>query len=165
MGIQCVHMCTMHMCMYVCKQIKVSPFVSYASFSVFTKKLGNRAVTAVSLSLTLSLSLSLTHTHTLSFSPTSTPRRCGDCSSLLRPHVVWFGEGLEMENLKKIDTALKKCDLFLLVSVLTGEEGETERGGGGGVRERERGRESYMYNVHVHVHILVFRSRMYMQVI
>ena len=58
--------------------------------------------------------------------------------------MVWFGEGLEVENLNKIDTALKKCDLFLLVSMLGGRERERgrergrEKGREGGERERER---------------------------
>ena len=45
-----------------------------------------------------------------------------------------------MENLNKIDTALKKCDLFLLVSMLGGRERERgrEKGREGGERERER---------------------------
>lgn len=54
------------------------------------------------------------HTEDASIPVNDLPK-CGDCSGLLRPHVVWFGEGLEMENLMKIDRALKKCDLFLLV--------------------------------------------------
>ena len=43
-----------------------------------------------------------------------------------------------MDNLKKIDKALKQCDLFLLVSVVRGMEGGRE---GGREEGRERGRE------------------------
>ena len=43
--------------------------------------------------------------------------RCKTCCGLLRPHVVWFGEGLDSQVLKAVDDALKKCDLCLLVSM------------------------------------------------
>ena len=45
--------------------------------------------------------------------------RCTKCGSLLRPHVVWFGEGLDPHVLKATDDALKECDLCLLVSTCT----------------------------------------------
>jgi NAD-dependent deacetylase len=41
--------------------------------------------------------------------------RCGECGSLLRPHVVWFGEQLEADILDEADRALLACDLFLVV--------------------------------------------------
>ncbi len=41
--------------------------------------------------------------------------RCGECGSLLRPHVVWFGENLETEILEEAERAIGACDLFLVV--------------------------------------------------
>lgn len=40
---------------------------------------------------------------------------CRQCQSLVRPHVVWFGESLWPDILKKIDEEIGKCDLFLVV--------------------------------------------------
>ncbi|XP_028392003.1 NAD-dependent protein deacylase-like [Dendronephthya gigantea] len=37
------------------------------------------------------------------------------CDSLVRPHVVWFGESLEDEVLKRTNDALHSCDMCLLV--------------------------------------------------
>ncbi|XP_064640724.1 NAD-dependent protein deacylase-like [Lineus longissimus] len=37
------------------------------------------------------------------------------CNGLLRPHVVWFGEGLDHEVLEKTDEELSKCDLCLVI--------------------------------------------------
>src|SRR5207245_171750 len=36
--------------------------------------------------------------------------RCGECGSLLRPHVVWFGEQLETSILEEAEQALMACD-------------------------------------------------------
>ena len=46
--------------------------------------------------------------------------RCSQpgCDSLVRPHVVWFGEALEEEILEKTDKALHSCDVCLLVGTL-----------------------------------------------
>ncbi|KAK3611032.1 hypothetical protein CHS0354_022000, partial [Potamilus streckersoni] len=43
--------------------------------------------------------------------------RCkkGGCGGLLRPHVVWFGEGLHREVLAKTNEELEHCDLCLVV--------------------------------------------------
>lgn len=41
--------------------------------------------------------------------------RCKTCSGLLRPHVVWFGEGLEEEVLEAAHEELEQCDLCLVV--------------------------------------------------
>jgi len=41
--------------------------------------------------------------------------RCSRCQSLLRPHIVWFGEQIENEILEKIDKEIELCDLFLVV--------------------------------------------------
>ena len=64
-----------------------------------------------------------THTHTHTYTHTHTHTdvhvlcRCEKCSGLLRPHVVWYGEGMDYEVLAKVDHALRNCDLFLLVSL------------------------------------------------
>ena len=42
------------------------------------------------------------------------------CGSLIRPHVVWFGESLFPEVLQKTNEELTKCDLCLLVSEAVG---------------------------------------------
>ena len=49
--------------------------------------------------------------------PTSSLPRCqaGECGGLLRPHVVWFGEGLDEDVLRSTDEELEKCDLCLVV--------------------------------------------------
>ena len=38
-----------------------------------------------------------------------------NCGGLLRPHVVWFGEGLDEDILMKTDEELESCDLCLVV--------------------------------------------------
>ena len=38
------------------------------------------------------------------------------CGGLTRPHVVWFGEGLDTHVLEKAADELEKCDLCLVVS-------------------------------------------------
>ncbi|CAG2058405.1 unnamed protein product [Timema podura] len=38
-----------------------------------------------------------------------------NCHGLLRPHVVWFGEGLDQKILIKAGKALEKCDLCLVI--------------------------------------------------
>ena len=40
---------------------------------------------------------------------------CADCHSLLRPHIVWFGESLAEEDLRRSDAALRSCDLCLII--------------------------------------------------
>uniref|UniRef100_H2ZJN4 NAD-dependent protein deacylase n=1 Tax=Ciona savignyi TaxID=51511 RepID=H2ZJN4_CIOSA len=47
--------------------------------------------------------------------PTESLPRCGSCSGLLRPHVVWFGEGLNEDVLIKAYKELEDCDLCLVV--------------------------------------------------
>ena len=46
--------------------------------------------------------------------------RCAQpsCGALVRPHVVWFGEGLDRDVLKATDAALDKCDMCLLVRIV-----------------------------------------------
>ena len=41
--------------------------------------------------------------------------RCGPCSGLLRPHVVWFGEELDSGVMAEANAAMNSCDLFLVV--------------------------------------------------
>ncbi|KAJ6664479.1 hypothetical protein lerEdw1_007136 [Lerista edwardsae] len=41
--------------------------------------------------------------------------RCEDCSGLLRPHVVWFGETLDSDILTEVEKELEICDLCLVV--------------------------------------------------
>jgi NAD-dependent deacetylase len=40
---------------------------------------------------------------------------CADCHGLLRPHIVWFGESLLEEDLRQSYTALRSCDLCLII--------------------------------------------------
>jgi NAD-dependent deacetylase len=40
---------------------------------------------------------------------------CSACHSLLRPHIVWFGESLEDEDLRRSFSALRSCDLCLII--------------------------------------------------
>ncbi|XP_042321642.1 NAD-dependent protein deacylase sirtuin-5, mitochondrial [Sceloporus undulatus] len=41
--------------------------------------------------------------------------RCEECSGLLRPHVVWFGETLDSDILTEVEKELEICDLCLVV--------------------------------------------------
>ena len=40
---------------------------------------------------------------------------CRLCRALLRPHIVWFGESLWEEDLRRCDEALRACDLLLVI--------------------------------------------------
>jgi NAD-dependent deacetylase len=40
---------------------------------------------------------------------------CNDCGGLLRPHVVWFGEQLEMANLEQAVAATRSCQTMLVI--------------------------------------------------
>jgi NAD-dependent deacetylase len=40
---------------------------------------------------------------------------CRQCNGLLRPHIVWFGESLNQEDLTRCVSALKSCDILLVV--------------------------------------------------
>jgi NAD-dependent deacetylase len=40
---------------------------------------------------------------------------CRLCRALLRPHIVWFGESLWEEDLRRCDVALRACDLLLVI--------------------------------------------------
>ena len=50
--------------------------------------------------------------------------RKDDCKGLVRPHVVWFGEGLDKEVLRQTSEELDNCDLCLVVS--SGNKGSLE---------------------------------------
>lgn len=40
---------------------------------------------------------------------------CPECHGLLRPHIVWFGESLAEEDLRRSYAALRSCDLCLII--------------------------------------------------
>lgn len=40
---------------------------------------------------------------------------CPRCGSLLRPHIVWFGESLSPDDLDDCSRALKHCDVLLII--------------------------------------------------
>ena len=41
--------------------------------------------------------------------------KCHDCAGLLRPHIVWFGESLAAEDLRRSYAALRSCSLCLII--------------------------------------------------
>ena len=40
---------------------------------------------------------------------------CPDCQGLLRPHIVWFGESLDQQDLDQSSQALRRCEVLLIV--------------------------------------------------
>ena len=40
---------------------------------------------------------------------------CSRCQSLLRPHIVWFGESLLASDVEQCTRALQRCDLLLVI--------------------------------------------------
>jgi NAD-dependent deacetylase len=44
-----------------------------------------------------------------------TPPRCADCSNLVRPGVVWFGENLPVGALDAAEAAARRCEVMLVV--------------------------------------------------
>jgi len=40
---------------------------------------------------------------------------CPECQGLLRPHIVWFGESLNPEDLSRSEDALRSCELLLII--------------------------------------------------
>lgn len=46
---------------------------------------------------------------------TEIPPKCKRCGAILRPHVVWFGESLDPENLRLAYQLLKECEVLLVV--------------------------------------------------
>jgi NAD-dependent deacetylase len=47
------------------------------------------------------------------------PPRCEQCGGLLRPDVVWFGEALPEDALRRAQEAAAQCDLFLSIGTST----------------------------------------------
>ena len=47
--------------------------------------------------------------------PLSILPTCRLCHALLRPHIVWFGESLWEEDLRRCDEAIRSCDLLLVI--------------------------------------------------
>ena len=47
--------------------------------------------------------------------PLSVLPTCELCHELLRPHIVWFGESLWEEDLRRCDEALRSCDILLVI--------------------------------------------------
>jgi NAD-dependent deacetylase len=43
------------------------------------------------------------------------PARCADCSGLIRPDVVWFGERLPPDAVEQADAATTRADVFLSI--------------------------------------------------
>jgi NAD-dependent deacetylase len=43
------------------------------------------------------------------------PPRCASCGGLLRPHIVWFGEGLDQDILRQAFSACAQADVMLTV--------------------------------------------------
>jgi NAD-dependent deacetylase len=43
------------------------------------------------------------------------PPRCADCGNLVRPGVVWFGESLPEDALRRAQQAAEGCDVMLVV--------------------------------------------------
>lgn len=43
------------------------------------------------------------------------PPRCASCGGLLRPHIVWFGEGLDQDILRQAFSACTQADVMLAV--------------------------------------------------
>jgi NAD-dependent deacetylase len=41
--------------------------------------------------------------------------RLGSCGGLLRPHIVWFGEALDTQDIQKSVAALQSCDVMLVI--------------------------------------------------
>lgn len=40
---------------------------------------------------------------------------CATCGGLLRPHIVWFGESLDPEDLRRSFDALRNCEMLLII--------------------------------------------------
>ncbi|MEN6437965.1 MAG: NAD-dependent deacylase [Syntrophobacter sp.] len=60
---------------------------------------------------------------------------CDSCNSLLRPHVVWFGEMLDPEILNTAYTEISNCDLMLVV----GTSGTVQPAASMGVQAKRNG--------------------------
>lgn len=47
--------------------------------------------------------------------PIEIPPKCSSCFGLLRPHIVWFGESLDPEDLRRSYEALRSCEILLII--------------------------------------------------
>jgi len=47
--------------------------------------------------------------------PLPIPPRCDGCGALLRPGVVWFGEGIDPDVARRAERAASDCQLFLVI--------------------------------------------------
>ncbi|HEY5648497.1 MAG TPA: NAD-dependent deacylase [Nitrospiria bacterium] len=47
--------------------------------------------------------------------PIPVPPDCSSCGKMLRPHIVWFGESLHPEDMRKAISALGGCDVMLVI--------------------------------------------------
>ena len=47
--------------------------------------------------------------------PIAIPPSCGECGTLLRPHIVWFGEALPGDAITAAYGALERCDVLLVI--------------------------------------------------
>ena len=47
--------------------------------------------------------------------PVSDLPKCQECSGLLRPDIVWFGENLDWDNIQRAEQASKNSDLILVI--------------------------------------------------
>ena len=47
--------------------------------------------------------------------PLPLPPHCKQCGGLLRPHIVWFGESLQEEDLARCAKQLQACDVLLVI--------------------------------------------------
>ena len=47
--------------------------------------------------------------------PIATLPECSACKGLLRPHIIWFGESLDAEDLQKSFDALRNCEVLLII--------------------------------------------------
>ncbi len=41
--------------------------------------------------------------------------KCPTCQGLLRPHIVWFGESLDAQDLRNCYTSLETCEILLII--------------------------------------------------
>ncbi|MEK6813306.1 MAG: NAD-dependent deacylase [Nitrospirota bacterium] len=47
--------------------------------------------------------------------PIQVPPHCETCGGLLRPHIVWFGESLDPDDIRAAFEAAESCEVFLVV--------------------------------------------------
>jgi NAD-dependent deacetylase len=47
--------------------------------------------------------------------PIPIPPICSSCGKMLRPHIVWFGESLDPEDVDQAIAALENCDVMLVI--------------------------------------------------